>query len=84
MGKPFVYDETGAYRLTHHWPGSFELERIADGSTLFFQGDNAAHLEEQLETAARFAACGMLRDLEALDVIADQYDEIMLPPEARR
>lgn len=68
-GRRYVYDEGSAYRVYRHVHGDMEIERIGDGATAFFQGDDAAQLERELSWDG--AEC---------DRVCDEYSEVLEPP----
>ncbi len=69
-----TYDKGESFAVYSHAFGCFELERFADGETLFFQDDDADRLLRHLEDAELVAET--LRTLgvkHTCDFVAEQY-----------
>ena len=66
-GRRYVHAECATHRVYAHPWGCFEIERVADGATAFFQGDDAAHLDTEIDDAPEH----MLR------AVLDQYDDTL-------
>lgn len=70
-GRRYLHTKTRFYRVYGHRYGCLELERIADGATAFFQGDDASTLEDEIAAASA----------RMLNAVLDQYDDILQPAE---
>ena len=89
-GRRYVIDYGNHYRLYAHMYGALEIERIADGATLFVQGDDAAEIGTRLDeyrNAAMNAHHAYMRDgvvnavwsqRDTVDVLCDEYSEVLL------
>ena len=69
-GRRYVIEETALHRVYAHQHGCMEIERLTDGATAFFQGDDASILGDEM-----FAAIG--RPARVMRDILDQYDDIL-------
>lgn len=68
-GRRYQYECGERYRVYMHMFGAMEIERIADGATLFFQtGDDATEL---------YNALGFTREC---DMVCEDYDHILELP----
>ena len=73
-------DVEGAnYRVYAHRFGNLEVERVTDGATAFFQGDDADQLRSEIETAE--AQPDLYRP-RALRCVLDAYDSVLQIEEA--
>jgi hypothetical protein len=71
-GRRYVLETCKTHRVYAHQYGCLEIERIADGATAFFQGDDALALGDEVAKIARkpdWVKCTVL----------DQYDTILQP-----
>jgi hypothetical protein len=71
-GRRYVFDAGDAFRVYRHTFGCLEIERIEDGATAFFQGEDAATLEDELASAADAPMHG-----NPCDIVCGQYTTIL-------
>lgn len=78
-GRRYVIDEGALYRVYGHSYGCLEIERIADGATVFFQGDDADQFRGELNAWSARKGLGMAPGLNDCDEACAPYSEIMEP-----
>lgn len=78
-GRLYVLAECKTHRVYGHAHGDAEIERISDGATAFFHGDDALQIREVVETADIVAQRIGTDHGSILARTLDQYDTILAP-----
>lgn len=69
---------TASYRLDAHRFGCYELVRLADGATAFFQGDDAALWERNMDAIEGIKEWNVGNSLDqSFDFLCSGYDDIL-------
>ncbi len=70
-GRRYVRDSGKAFRVYQHSYGNLEIERIADGASVFLQGDDALDMENDLDVCF---------DDDTVDVTCGAYEHVLTTP----